>query len=127
MNTLKKYEKFKTQLNSFMPDVDKSDLKKCLNKIKHFKNSKRKISLNVQELKLFRFLVMNNYKVETVYGWMLLAECPSKLREEYEQGNISYKEALNQNKADSLDPCSSQMLIDEINWSYECFFAEGGV
>lgn len=126
MNTLKKYEKFKNQLKSFMPDLDKSELKKYLNRIKHFKNSKRKVNLNVQELKLFRFLVMNNYKPETVYGWMLLAECPSELREEYEQGTISYKEALNQNKTNSLDPCSSKMLIDEINWSYECFFAEGG-
>lgn len=126
MNALEKYQRFKNQLNSFMPNLDENDLKKCLNKIKHFKNAKRKINLNEQELKLFRFLIMRNFKPETVYGWMLLAKCPSELQEEYKQGRIPYKEALKMNTKNIVNPGSAKMLIDEINWSYECFFADGG-
>ena len=76
-------------------------------------------------MKLLRFLVMNNYKPETIYSWMLLADCPDELREEYRQGNLSYKNILRQRRGEA-HVGSQKMLIDEINWSYECFFADEG-
>ena len=36
------------------------------------------------------------------------------------------KEAVKLGKKDVVDSDSAKMMIEEINWSYECFFADGG-
>ena len=39
--------------------------------------------------------------------------------------NLSYKEILRQRRGEA-HVSSQKMLIDEINWSYDCFFADEG-
>ena len=124
MNVIKKFERFKKQLRAFMPDMDGLELKKCLNRIRQHKT--RKVNLGVRELMLYRFLTMRDYNPNTMYAWLLLDECPAEIKEQYEKEEISLKEAVKLGKKEILDPDSARMIIDEINWSYECFFAEGG-
>ena len=126
MNVIKKLERFKNQLMAFMPDMDEKELKKCLNRIRHYSEKSRNVNLGIREISLYRFIVMKGQKPNTMYGWILLSECPDEIKKQYEKGEISFKKAISMAKKDILDPESAKMIIDEINWSYECFFADGG-
>ena len=126
MNVLNKLEKFKKQLKAFMPDMDETELKKCLNRIRHYSEKARNVTLTVREITLYRFIVMKGNKPNTMYAWLLLDECSAEIKERYEKEEISLKEAVRLGKKDYVDSDSANMIIEEINWSYECFFSDGG-
>lgn len=124
MNVLKKLEKFKKQLLAFMPDMDEKELKRSLIKIRN--HNIRKTKLGVQEVMLYRFLTVHSHNPNTLYSWILLSECPEEIKEQYEKGEISLKEAIKRSKVEVADNEALQMVLEEVNWSYECFFSDGG-
>lgn len=123
MDVVEKFNVFKSKLDSFMPDLENSKLKYMLNRIMHFKDKRRNLGINDTELKLFRFLIINNYKPETLYGWMLFLECPEEAKKEYFSGRMSYKDVLKRRKR--IIP-NNDFFIEELNWCYDCFYIDGG-
>ena len=74
MNVIKKLERFKKQLLEFIPDMDGLELKKCLNRIRHYSEKARNVTLTVREVMLYRFIVMKGQKPNTMYACLLLDE-----------------------------------------------------
>ena len=130
MNVIEKFERFKTRLEDVNGKTTLAELRKSLNRIKHCKEQlarNQPVNLDADDLKLYRFMVNNDYSASTVYQWLLVYEAPAELRDMYLNRNISYREFMHL-KSEKVNPGSinAQAFLNELNWTYECFYTDKG-
>lgn len=119
----------KNGIKVLIPEIEDSKLLPMLSHIRNFhygklhygrhkpENLNRKRELTSNEKIVYDYLLKNNLNPSTTYRWFVACRIPSDLKEQLQQGKISYKKAImiSDNRRKSKLSNTGLLMVEEIN------------